>query len=778
MSDHKQDGVSNDQINGSQHEVESPPAVDSSHSSQSADPKPSRIRSDEVLDLIASVETQLEQMRTAQSDRVGEIETLESRRNRISEQELQLEERGRGLERSEQELQGRLSEFETQASAFEQRAAAFESSRNQYEADVEKLDSRASDLDRHQAQIDEMMREIDDRRASIDSSLSELENDRTQFESERSAIDEGIRDAQASVSAYENRCGELEQEVSELRSRHDELAERLKQSQFECTESQKQHGDLRDELNQFRSDSLDLSAKLESAASVIEGQEQQIESARSELQSIESERDSALRTIAERDQELSQLQSNLELAMNRLQSLATAVSEQGPQLEEGAAAIALCRSQQERLESLSTELEDARSRLADPDLGDLDATMAAAREEIDRLRTDLEDSIPIDEHNRVVAALENQVDSAASVSGLSEVDENAIRAQLAEARAEVQVLQAHAAACEDSISENAEKLSELQARNEALENVESIPTDGLPEDALRLREQAQRLSSFALHLQRRRGRLNAVRSALRVRGNQPSSDLANDAEKTRVARAEQEELLRRRHELSDLESQMMRRWACHGSIGSVVRVTMLLVLIAAASWFGVRFFSPGTVTTTALVRAQPVAGGALDSERGEAWNQWHEMILKDPIFTKMVAERLAASPAGFTGGADRLAGMLASQLTVTATQPGLLQLRLNGTSRAESTRILQNVVTALASESQRQLPRRGDSARAEVIPSDGRLITMEPIPVTGQQIQTAGFVFGGSVVGIGLLGAGIYSRLRRSKRLFDQNMGLEDTYID
>ena len=778
MSDHKQDGVFNDQINGSQDEVESPPVVDSSHSSQSDEAKPSRIRSDEVLDLIASVETQLEQMRTAQSDRVGEIETLEARRNRIGEQEQKLEERGKALAQSEQALQERLSEFETQSTALEDRSRTFESSQAQHQADIERLDSRSSELDRRQEEIDGLVRDIDDRRASIDSASRALENDRAQFESEKASVEESIQDAQASVAAYENRCSELEQEVSELRSRHDDLADRFEQSQFECSESEKRHGDLQSELEQFRNDSLDLSEKLESAASVIEEKENQIESARSELQGLESERDSALETIAEREQELSQLQSNLELAMNRLQSLATAVAEQGPQLEEGAAAIALCRSQQERLEALSGELEEARSRLADPALGDLDSTMASAREEIDRLRTDLEDSIPVDEHNRVVAALETQIDSTPLVPGLSDEDENTLRAQLAEARAEVQVLQAHAAACEDSISENTEKLSELQARNEELENSGSIPTDGLPEDALRLREQAQRLSSFALHLQRRRGRLSAVRAALQERGVQPSTNLAEDAEQSRVARAEQEDLLRRRHELSDLESQMMRRWACHGSVGSVVRVAMLLVLIAAASWFGVRFFSPGMVTTTALVRAQPVAGGALDSERGEAWNEWHEMILKDPIFTKMVAERLAASPAGFTGGADRLAGLLESQLTVTATQPGLLQLRLNGTSPAESTRMLENVVTALTSESQRQLPRRGDSARAEVIPSDGRLVSMEPIPVTGQQVQTAGFVFGGSVVGIGLLGAGIYSRLRRSKRLFDQNMGLDDNYID
>ena len=87
-------------------------------------------------------------------------------------------------------------------------------------------------------------------------------------------------------------------------------------------------------------------------------------------------------------------------------------------------------------------------------------------------------------------------------------------------------------------------------------------------------------------------------------------------------------------------------------------------------------------------------------------------------------------------------------------------------------------MTTLVSESQRQLTRRGDGARAEVLPSHGRLVTLDPVPVTIGQVRTAGMVFGGSAAALGLLGFGVYSRLRRSKRLFDRDVGLEDTFID
>ncbi|MEC8558526.1 MAG: hypothetical protein VXY94_00460, partial [Planctomycetota bacterium] len=61
-------------------------------------PGPSPIRSDEVLELISSVENQLQQMRSAQSERVAEIETLEDRR-------LHVEDQGRELDRRQAEHQ-------------------------------------------------------------------------------------------------------------------------------------------------------------------------------------------------------------------------------------------------------------------------------------------------------------------------------------------------------------------------------------------------------------------------------------------------------------------------------------------------------------------------------------------------------------------------------------------------------------------------------------------------------------------------------------------------
>ena len=133
---------------------------------------------------------------------------------------------------------------------------------------------------------------------------------------------------------------------------------------------------------------------------------------------------------------------------------------------------------------------------------------------------------------------------------------------------------------------------------------------------------------------------------------------------------------------------MIRRWARQGTVGVVAKATFLVVVLAAASWFGVMWFSPGDVSASALVKAQPVAGGTMDAERGTAWNEWHKTVLNDDLFAKAVAARLGSSVAGFAGGADAVKSTIADHLTITDVEPGMLAFQLSGTDRGETVRVL------------------------------------------------------------------------------------------
>ena len=681
-------------------------------------PGPSPIRSDEVLDLISSVEDQLQRMRSAQSERVAEVETLEQRRHRIDD-----------LTR---ELDRRQAESQRTADQLEQRESA--------------LRDRGEALERSMAELE--------------SGESELAEARASFASESSTLHERLAEAESGKADVLGRCTRLEEQCSELLEANRDLEASALRNQQDARERDEVEHALRADLLATRSDREHLARELEESNRAVERHQLAIEA---------------------RESELAGLQSDLGTAMERLRNLAEAVAAQAPRLEEGAEALALCHSQQQRIESLSSELSEARHALADAGtVGDASA-LETCRQELERLRVDLEDSIPHDEHQRVVTALEARLSTASTGSGADADSLQELTSRLAASTAEVQLLRTRNESRELTIDEQAQRIAELDARCRDLESEAPSSTTPVSQDALRLREQAKRLSGFAQHLQRRRARLNSMRSAIRERLRVPvptappggPGDGHDGAD-----RAVHEDLLRTRHELADRESQMLRRWACQGSITSVTRLCVALVLLAIASWFGVRSLLPGTVTATSLVRAQPINGGTLDPEQGGAWNEWHQAVLADPIFVTMVRDRVDQSVGLLPGTGDSVERIMASGLAVTPMQPGLLLVRLTGSDRSDCLGVLEAIVTTLVSESQRQLARRGDGARAEVLPSDGRLVTSDPIPVTSTQVRTAGMVFGGSAAVLGLLGFGVYSRLRRSKRLFDRDVGLEETFID
>ena len=692
-------------------DVESDTPVESGEGSQSVQGGGSprsdenRKRSAEVLDLIAGVEKQLEQMKNAQSACIDEIATLEERKVKVSAREQATEQ-------------------------------------------------RVSELDAQDAEIETMRQALEKSRSELETAEASLKSERETLQQDRERITAESEQASRRIEAADAKCIELKTELATH-------SEELKTTSVT--------------LEKIKSESLELSSKLEEAAGVIESRDLQVEEARAETASTKLSHAEMERSIASRESELSELQDSFDIATERLQALANAVAEQAPRLEEGAASAALCQQQEERIQSLGEDLEKSRARVKDfQKVGDGDEALVVAREELERIRSEMEDSIPADEHERVVSSLQSQL--SAAVDG-APVGDGEIHEELSKVREESKLLKSKAEGFESSMKTSEERLAALQERNEQLERMCENDMTDMPKDAVRLRDQAQRLSSFAAHLQRRRGRLRDIRSLLHQRRNTGSGsfEAINDDMK---CKSNQEDLLRRRHELADLESRMLRRWARYGTVSTVLRATFLIVVIAGASWFSVRLFSPGLVSASALVRAQPITGGVIDDERASSWNEWHDSILKDELFAGAVATRLADSPAGFSEDGESFHKSLSDNLEVETVQPGLLQLRLYGRSRAETVRRLEGVVATLSSESQRQISRRGDGARVEVLNRGGKIVTLDHVPISSNQVQNAGIVFGGSLLGIGLFGAAIYSRLSRSRRIFDENVGFDEDELD
>ena len=723
------------------------------------DERTGRTRTDEVLDLIAGVEDQLERMRNAQATRVSEIESIEERRQSLETREAEVAEIGRQLEQRQGELESRRCELDE----FEVR---LEESRTTMDSATDEIARRERELDERTQRFVLAENELNERRSAFEKRLADLERERDVLASDRNAFAADRAAMLAELAALRGRTEELESLRSNHHRERDALAGRIEELTSTLDSMSDRAAVAEEHAAQLDQQALDLSANLEQAADAIEVRDAQI-----------AERDMR---ISERQAEFEELQGNLELATDKLQSLAAALAEQAPRIEEEAAAAALCRQQEGRLAILSEELAAARAEITRLErTDDPEDLLSSTREELHRVRLELDEMIPLDEHRRVVASLEAGI--ARTGHGGTDSVGSVLEAELEQARAELESLTDHVEHCEETIRNAEEKVLSLRDENERLQRLAdeagASSGDGSADCDDRMRDQAKRISEFAIHLQRRRERLRSVRRALaRRQGSSGTTDAITPGlvEIERRNKVAEEDLLRRKHELVDVESRMIRRWASHGAFGMLVKATFLVVILAAASWFGVLWFAPGDFSASALVKAQPVTGGAMDPERAEAWNEWHRNIVGDELFSKAVAARLDSSVAGFDGGQEAVDAIIADDLIVTGIEPGMLGFRLSGTDRGDTLRVLEALVATLSAESQRQLPRRGDGGRMNVMTSHGRVVTLDPAPVTTEQLQQAGMVFGGSLGLVGLLGAAVYARLSRTRRIFDENLGLDE----
>ena len=591
----------------------------------------------DVMDLIASVEDQLEKMKTAQLNRSTEIHTLESRREELEKREDEIRREAARLEALDAELERRLRSLVEREEQCAERAESMEFMRRALESDSEDMRRREQELSGLLAGFEEDKNEIILERGRLAGERGELEQARVDFEIEADRLKDELEAARQAISETDSIRMSLEEQADHLREQHDRMARNIEEANSRADSFQ-------EEAESLKTSTLEIAAELESAAGVIERLESERLELATELEACQSERDDSSESARSAIRERDEIKAHLDLAMERLQGLAQAVSDQAAQFDEGAIAITRCRELEDRMVTLSRELEEAHDRLNHASIdgrdGDSDE-LTRSRDEVARLMSELDSCVSLAEHEAIIEDL-NQRLAEASAHGSGSCDAEILE-RMDEARCEIETLETHARACEEKLVEKERHIAELQSRNAALESAASSCHGVTPSDTELLRDQAKRLSAFASHLQLRRVRLREMRRLLSRRPGAPASQTGSSIESERLIRVEHEAMMRRRHEMTELESRMIRRWACHTTAGTVVKISLLFVIIATACWFGTRWFAPGMASSTALVRAHPITGGTLDDATATSWNEWHKALLFDDLFVKAVLSRLKGS---------------------------------------------------------------------------------------------------------------------------------------
>lgn len=676
--------------------------------------RPVRDHSD-VLQLIADVEHQLERLRAAQVRSAEEYAHFADRGRRLDERE-------HAINGAAAMLTARESQLHAMTDALRDEEIRLAERQRQLDLAAGALDHRASEVERRASEIERGATELESARSSIDAARTALDADRSRIAEERELFD---RERQAMAGARDladGRLGALETEITTLN-------ERLSSLQRE-----------RDELRSSQSESADALAAAERnavslmmAITLLREQVADAESSLASRDSVVDSKDAVIadreRTIAERDRKVAELDHELEVsrhdlraAGDKLAALAKSLADQAPQLERGAAALALAHEHRQellakdkRIAQLETELAGAieAAQAVPADVVDAEAAgaaaaeLVAAREEIDRLQSE------------IVAA-----------RSAADRERDANRSSAADA--------------ERAIGQTQQKL------NEALAFLGSRK---------RRIDLARRL-----HRERKVKREREVRQAA-------ENGMVRVLEEERLVKKQREELRQVQEMLTATERSMLHRYARHR--GGLVAAWCLIVIVgvAAGSWYAADSVLPKVAVASVDLTAKVREGEQISPEADTAFQSAHREALGNAGFREAVKRRLADRGVTALKGNGEFDRWL-DGVDFDSDGPGSLRLIAEGPDPQTAVVALDTLATTLVNESPKLAKGKGDVPRATIVGNTqvpGRISFSTIVPQQGplDRIISAGMVFS-AVMTVGLIaGVVTFGRIARAKRRFE-----------
>ncbi len=688
-----------------------------------------REQGDQVLDIIAGVESQLARLKTARQSQEAEINALSERYEAIASAEQELESARNSIEQEQRRLAEEHDKLEAAQAELESERATWTEQHDQQET---VLRQQREELNQRETALNEQREQLAAREQELESRRSALDEERAAFAEEQRELTKRVEQAESNVGEL---MPQLEQARTELEERESALAQAREQSES-----------LQDELETLRAGKSESDER-------IAALDKELNERRNELASLEAECES-LRT------KLSDRQKHLELAGQKLTELSQALDEQNEQLEQGAAAMALAEQQQREIRSLKKQLESAPTPAA---------PVPAAEVQVDR---DAHEAA-IRERDTQIDALQRELDSARTAARA--IDEKGDQGG-ADA-ADVELLREQIEVLQQELTEARE-----QAAESAAQGGPSDAPAGSNLDAERLREQARRISEVAKHLKRRRERLKRMRQLLKSRSSAtrtaPGAASSFDQEQhaAQIAHLDQkrQELEAARHVLAVSENQMVRQWARSRAVTLVVWFLILIAGNAIAAWMLTDQLFPAVQTASATIEPRTSRSSPLKPETLEQWQLWHAEQFTNDRFLRTLARRMSERRLDAWADESQLRAKFLDHMTVDRGPDGKTVLTLAGTNRQELLAVLDVTVSTLVAESSRQMGVRGDQAWAVAlnereVGGQTRFATLNDWSMQNDRLMQLAAVFGGTM----LLSFGaiflVYTRLVRAKRIFDQD---------
>lgn len=740
---------------------------DSGHDAVGANTNPSASGSGDILGALDGLEAQLTALKKTHEEQARTREELAKRAEDLKAERAELDGAREAVGQAKQEIEAKAEELRARG--------------EQLQAERNELNARSGDLDERELSLDERLEQITRTEGELENARAQLAADgerlaATNAELEARGADLDRREAEARTRNEElerlgeqlaERTAEVDALAADVKRRHAELDERgVHAERIEALE--READDLRERINGAGTELEQTKSSLDQTKGELEQERHRCREVARKAERLQAALDAAVEStsdeVLEARGEAERLETQLRETRERMEAaVAEAQAQAQAARDEAGETIEALRAELESLRTGGEDADAARAELGER-LAEAEARAAALDAELTRIRESADSGDEEMESLREALATSERrvVELMAELGRANERAEQAKAVGGAEGDAGMEALTAELEATREEL---ASVRADADARvAKATEAVEMLMAQ---------LEEARRANGGAAGsvdeawCQTRRERLMRQRNMLR--GQSAKLKKATAALRDRVVKCE--ELLARRQELAqactvfaEQQQRAASREARSGVLLSIAAIAATFAAVAGIAWFVSGRVAPGLHAAQATIRAD--AGSRdLTPDDLESWGAFVTGTIEDPAFAQSASERLARRGIESLSRPGDLQAALKDGLTIEQPEPGVVVFEYRDEGTVRTRRVLDTVVSAVASTANHTRARRTDGATTVV----ANPATVDPDPLDDTRLYNAGMIFGGGTVGMMVLGSILWSRMRKSKERFEQD---------
>lgn len=267
--------------------------------------------------------------------------------------------------------------------------------------------------------------------------------------------------------------------------------------------------------------------------------------------------------------------------------------------------------------------------------------------------------------------------------------------------------------------------------------------------------------------ERRRVRLNGVRSVLRQRADQlyrVKTALEHKAREVKEAGAVRHQAEQMLFEARERRTQVEKAYTAivsqraKGATGVFIAcLAVAWVALCAGAWFGVGMFVPVEYNAHTSVSCD-VRGIPEPDASAAAWTEFATALPDDPMFHERLAQRMKARAYDDLATPGSVRTFLRDHATFDSPAPGTVNVTIRSEGAGRTERVLETLATGIVAYSNETKDRRADGAPAAVVEP----AAAESQPVEDPRPAIAAGVAGGLTALLLVVAAGVWRSARKA----------------